>query len=478
MATRQYVGARYVPKFADPVAWESGKSYEALTIVNYLNNSYTSKKSVPTTIGNPADNSEYWVVTGNYNAQVEEYRLETEKVQNDVNKIKKEFINPIFYGAYFDGINDDTEAINNALKDGNVIIPNDVTVILSEISIPAYRIIDFNNATVKLKGSIKVGNYTSTSLNRGVTIKNAYFQQVNNVNCIELSQAIFCNLENLYCSNIVANTDFINVNNSYNVFINNCNAGNNNSARISGARGIVFESKADGGVATANNITNCKISNCLIQRVEKGIYLTSNYKIDSFEIDNCGFSDCNIAIETNGGYNHIRSILINSNRCEFCNTGIKNYSNMSINHFNFIGTSDYICTMIDNHDFLCIHGGISQTGGTSILLNNASVIFSDAFYDIAYLDNNTVGEFVGSFYPSNKRTLASCNIPFYNYFVTLNTSESLQNITNPREGEILKIYANGSGISVTDDSLTYNIPDYKYIEMIYKNGQFRLLSNN
>ena len=75
---RQYVGARYVPKFADPVAWASGTSYEAMTIVTYNNSSYTSKIPVPATVGDPADNPDYWALTGNYNAQVEQYRQETE----------------------------------------------------------------------------------------------------------------------------------------------------------------------------------------------------------------------------------------------------------------------------------------------------------------------------------------------------------------------------------------------------------------
>lgn len=81
---RQYVGARYVPKFADPVAWQSGTSYEALTIVTYNNSSYTSKIPVPATVGNPADNDTYWALTGNYNAQVEAYREETVAVQEDL----------------------------------------------------------------------------------------------------------------------------------------------------------------------------------------------------------------------------------------------------------------------------------------------------------------------------------------------------------------------------------------------------------
>lgn len=79
MAIRNYVGARYVPKFADPVEWQANTSYEAMMIVTYNNSSYTSKIPVPPTVGNPAENSTYWALTGNYNAQVEEYRQESTK---------------------------------------------------------------------------------------------------------------------------------------------------------------------------------------------------------------------------------------------------------------------------------------------------------------------------------------------------------------------------------------------------------------
>ena len=85
---RHYVGARYVPKFADPVAWASGTSYEAMTIVTYNNSSYTSKMPVPATVGNPADNQDYWALTGNYNAQVEQYRQETETVSNNLTTLQ------------------------------------------------------------------------------------------------------------------------------------------------------------------------------------------------------------------------------------------------------------------------------------------------------------------------------------------------------------------------------------------------------
>lgn len=81
MATRQYIGARYVPKFADPIEWVKEKSYEPLTIVTYLNNSYTSKKSVPA--NTEITDTNYWVITGNYNAQVEQYRQEVVAYRNE-----------------------------------------------------------------------------------------------------------------------------------------------------------------------------------------------------------------------------------------------------------------------------------------------------------------------------------------------------------------------------------------------------------
>lgn len=86
MPTRQYVGARYVPKFANPIQWDSNNIYEPLEMVTYLNNTYTSKKPVPQ--GVDITNTEYWVLSGNYNAQVEQYRQETVKLSNDVNAMK------------------------------------------------------------------------------------------------------------------------------------------------------------------------------------------------------------------------------------------------------------------------------------------------------------------------------------------------------------------------------------------------------
>ena len=88
MANNVYIGNRYVPIFADPVEWNKLKTYEALTIVTYQGTSYTSKKAVPA--GIELSNNDYWVVTGNYNEQVEAYRKDITKYKQDTNeKINK-----------------------------------------------------------------------------------------------------------------------------------------------------------------------------------------------------------------------------------------------------------------------------------------------------------------------------------------------------------------------------------------------------
>ena len=70
----QYIGARYVPLFADPIEWDSTRAYEPLTIVLYQGNSFTTRQYTPA--GIEITNEEFWAETGNYNAQVEQYRQE------------------------------------------------------------------------------------------------------------------------------------------------------------------------------------------------------------------------------------------------------------------------------------------------------------------------------------------------------------------------------------------------------------------
>lgn len=160
---RQYIGARYVPVFANPITWTNERTYEPLTIVLHAGNSYTSRQYVPA--GIDINNTDYWANTGNYNAQIEQYRNEsqnalkylnafginseqtgtenlnklnttsqnsnnntaaltalnaetTEKARhlNNITKINEYFITPQMFGAKGDGVTDDSQAFNNAIN--------------------------------------------------------------------------------------------------------------------------------------------------------------------------------------------------------------------------------------------------------------------------------------------------------------------------------------------------------------------------
>lgn len=91
MAVRQYIGARYVPILMGE--WNKALSYEALNIVTYKGNSFTSKKPVPQ--GTEIDNTEYWVNTGNYNAQVNEFINKVNELTTEINEINQSLSNEI-----------------------------------------------------------------------------------------------------------------------------------------------------------------------------------------------------------------------------------------------------------------------------------------------------------------------------------------------------------------------------------------------
>lgn len=93
LINRQYVGARYVPKIMGE--WNKALQYEALSVVTYMGNSFTSKVPVPANVD--IDNTDYWVNTGNYNAQVEDYRKETESVAIGLNAITDRINKSEFY---------------------------------------------------------------------------------------------------------------------------------------------------------------------------------------------------------------------------------------------------------------------------------------------------------------------------------------------------------------------------------------------
>ena len=141
-----YVGHRYVPKIFGE--WSNENTYEGLSIVTYQGDSYTSKKRVP--VGVDILNEEYWVVTGNYNAQIENYRQDVRNLSahvdtydelittqgNEIDEIDVKLGEITVFTSDFKeaGDTDDTLSVNRALEfvstngGGKVFINGDVTL--------------------------------------------------------------------------------------------------------------------------------------------------------------------------------------------------------------------------------------------------------------------------------------------------------------------------------------------------------------
>lgn len=144
--TTQYIGSRYVPVFADPAEWNSTRTYEPLTIVLHDGNSYTSKQFVP--VGIDITNDDYWAETGNYNAQIEQYRQEVlayndkidsaKQYANNINIIQSPSLQP--YGAFN----------NTSYSSGNTQGGCGFLIDTTEYVIRAYKIDNNNNPIITL----------------------------------------------------------------------------------------------------------------------------------------------------------------------------------------------------------------------------------------------------------------------------------------------------------------------------------------
>lgn len=174
----QYIGARYVPKFYEnsdgTEEWRAGVEYEPLTIVTYNGNSYTSKKPVPSNIGNPSDNTSYWVSTGNFNAQLAQIQTEVSEIKNKT----EFFVTPEEYGAVGDGETNDSAAINAAIRSGHAVFFDSNKTYRADIITPNDRYVD-----IDFNGSVIVGSVTVTTTlpNINYSDKNRHFFRNGNI---------------------------------------------------------------------------------------------------------------------------------------------------------------------------------------------------------------------------------------------------------------------------------------------------------
>lgn len=82
MAIKKYIGARYAPQ---PMgAWDKTSEYAALSVVYANDQSYVSRKTVPA--NTEITNTEFWIKSADWNAQVAQYNQNVERYEKEVLK--------------------------------------------------------------------------------------------------------------------------------------------------------------------------------------------------------------------------------------------------------------------------------------------------------------------------------------------------------------------------------------------------------
>ena len=188
-----YVGHRYKPKMFGE--WDKTNLYEPLSIVQYQGASYTSRQYVP--VGIEITNEEYWALTGNYNAQVEQYRQDVRNLNTTVSENSSaiseinselsivdkkldelEMVNAKAFDVVGDGIKDDTVALQAAFDYSSVnkktlIIPKGTYLIDAEKSLfvkSDSHIIFKDGAQIQIKPNANT-NYTAIKIENAENVK-------------------------------------------------------------------------------------------------------------------------------------------------------------------------------------------------------------------------------------------------------------------------------------------------------------------
>lgn len=212
MATRQYIGARYVPKFYQnsvdgSTQWEANVVYDPLIYVTLTNgHMYISKKQVPATVGTPASNIEYWLDIGSINGFVEELQEDVNALETRVDNINDnlEVITPEFFGAVGNGVTDDTTALQNAVNSAKIVyLSNNKTYLISTLNVPAGHSI-IGSGTIKLYATSMINGIILNGKNeiRDINITDGYTTLATDYCAIYGNESDHCTIKNVKFNDI------------------------------------------------------------------------------------------------------------------------------------------------------------------------------------------------------------------------------------------------------------------------------------
>ena len=460
---KQYVGARYVPKFASPVEWASGTSYEALTIVTFNNASYTSKVPVPPTVGNPANNPQYWALTGNYNAQVEQYRQETagyktqvegyrqdtENYKTQVEGYKQETENykqiadntkallntkvstPEDFGAMGDGSNDDTTAIKNWLNSDNyvLLLPRKTYKCTKSILCEKSHLIIGNNGTILFDQNSEIT----------INLRLLKFNNIDNLILENINIKIEATTNSPFSDDNIADHDgmLVDISNCNNLYIDDCSFSVIDNGKTIPCTPLWIR---DGGASVY--ITNSKFINKGMAQRSGALWSTGDY--DSFICTNSiltgsTLDEVTYNFHTQNGFTSLYANCLISSLA-------KNDNLTSINK--------NMTVLFDNCTFKFATGVINYQG---IKNDGGTVKFANCIFD--YYDTLTGRLFTGT---AGNTIVEGCVINythsstnnggiFYGRGVTIKASNNIINLYGVHTNVIF--YENKSDIALNNNTI-------------------------
>lgn len=160
--------------------------------------------------------------------------------------INEKYVTPEMYGAYGDGVHDDSTAIQTAINSNKVIELSPKTYICFSLLSENPLVIHGNNATLKRPNlSIEPYNYTETQMRSVNTIRIYNDVKLDNIN-FDNNCFTMWSLEDGYAQGLSASLLLTNSDTKFNAYIDNC----------------TFKNSAGDGILISNNviafITNCE----------------------------------------------------------------------------------------------------------------------------------------------------------------------------------------------------------------------------